>query len=132
MLRLDPPAAFGRRALQDVQLGKYLVPKGTDIIVLPRVIHRDTRTWGRTAGAFDPERWLKKPEALGPYLPFSGGPRNCIGMKVALVELKVALACILRKYRVAPADGGPPPYVVIDLTLKPTAFALAVSRRMPV
>lgn len=112
-----------------MQLGPYLVPERTDIIVLPRSIHRDKRTWGPTADQFDPERWLKGPEALGPYLPFSSGPRNCIGNKVALAELRVALSTVLRSYCFETVSDSAPPYVIIHLTLKPTEFKLAVSRR---
>lgn len=63
-------------------------------------IHRDERWWD-APDEFRPERWLgssdDRPEYA--YVPFGGGPRHCIGMRFARMELQLALATILQRIR---------------------------------
>lgn len=67
-------------------------------------IHNDKRIWGEDADRFKPERFLpenfQKIHIFG-YLPFSRGPRNCIGYSYGLKSVKIAIAHILRSYTVA-------------------------------
>lgn len=72
--------------------GDVAVPAGSTAVVMPFLIHRDVGEWGPDAAAFDPDRFL--PEAAAgrrpfAFVPFSAGPRNCIGQKFALMEEKV-------------------------------------------
>lgn len=58
--------------------------------------------WGEDADSFNPNHFL--PERISErhpfcFLPFSGGPRNCIGLQYAMISMKVALSAILRKYK---------------------------------
>lgn len=58
--------------------------------------------WGDDAEEFNPDHWL--PEKVNErhsfcFLPFSGGPRNCIGYIYAMMSMKVVLSGILRKYK---------------------------------
>lgn len=48
---------------------------------------------------FDPDRWNKPLEYPHSFMPFSSGPRNCIGQHMSLMEVRVAVVSILRKYR---------------------------------
>jgi cytochrome P450 len=102
-LRLYPPAwLFERQALVDVELGGYAIPAKTPVAVVPWTLHRHPGYWPNPEG-FDPDRFLPEAVAARPryaYLPFGGGPRQCIGVNFALYEAKLVLATLLQRYRV--------------------------------
>ena len=56
--------------------------------------------WGPNANDFYPERWIEQPdlEKSWFYQPFGGGPRNCIGMRLALIEMKIGILKIIEKF----------------------------------
>jgi cytochrome P450 len=97
-LRLFPPIyVFGRQALCDVSVGGYVLPAGTIVIVSPFALHRRADLYPDPE-RFDPERFTREAEEARPreaYLPFSGGPRTCIGNHFALMEGPLVLATIL-------------------------------------
>lgn len=65
------------------------------------VLHHDPDAWQNPEN-FDPERFLgpaKDARHAFQFLPFGAGPRNCIGMRFALMEVKVALVRILMKFK---------------------------------
>ena len=97
-LRLYPPVlAFGRRPLQDVELGGYTVPAGTSVIVSPYITHRNPRYFD-SPNAFQPERWQTlQPERLA-YFPFGAGAKMCIGDGFARMEGALVLAAIAQRY----------------------------------
>lgn len=102
-LRLLPPGPLiGRYTSAEVELTKGTVPKGTMIAISIIHLHRNPETWGENANEFDPNRFLPENIAKRPpfcYIPFSGGPRNCIGMKYAMISAKITLAHLLRRYK---------------------------------
>lgn len=83
-------------------LGNYVVPKNSLVDIPVVLLHQNPEIWPDPL-KFDPNRFLpensrnRSPYA---YVPFSTGPKNCIGQKFALLELKVVLLSILRKWRV--------------------------------
>jgi cytochrome P450 len=87
--------------------------------VVPQwVLHRDP-TWWDDSQAFRPERFAgaaSRPEYA--HFPFGGGPRHCIGMRFARMELKVVLATVLRSYRLDLVSD-PNPELVASTNLKP-------------
>ncbi|CAM8977045.1 unnamed protein product [Rhodiola kirilowii] len=100
-----PPVIATREAFGDVKLGDILVPKGTSLWTLLPVLHRDPDYWGPDANEFKPERFAnglseacKHPFA---YLPFGSGPRVCLGMNFAMLELKIALSLLISKFHFA-------------------------------
>lgn len=107
-MRLYPPAwLIGRRALADVELGGYVVPAGSVVLLSPWVTHRDSRFFEEPL-RFDPERWTTQAEAARPpfsYFPFGGGVRRCIGEPFALMEARLLLAAIARRWRLRLAPG---------------------------
>lgn len=95
-----------RLAMEDVPLEidgeKVVLPAGIELAIIPYYIHRDERLYPDPE-RFDPDRFDLKNSELRhsfAYIPFGGGPRNCIGQKFAMMEMKVALAEIFRRFRV--------------------------------
>src|SRR5262249_32103603 len=101
-MRLYPPIpSIARIAREPVMLGGYLTPKDTIVTISPHVVHSDPR-WFPEPEAFRPERFSKENEKAMPkyaYLPFSTGPRVCIGNTFAMMEAVLALATIAQQYR---------------------------------
>ncbi|KAK3090229.1 hypothetical protein FSP39_010220 [Pinctada imbricata] len=96
-----PASATNREVLEDCEIAGYKVPKGCALNIPIFVIHHDPEYWPEPY-KFDPDRFLpEEKEKRHPYafLPFGHGPRNCIGMRLAYLEAKAAIASILRKYR---------------------------------
>nr|QDK54778.1 cytochrome P450 family 3 subfamily A [Mugil incilis] len=100
-LRLYPIAArLERVAKATVEIGGIVIPKDTVVMVPTWPLHRDPDLWPEPE-MFKPERFSKaNKESLDPYtyMPFGAGPRNCIGMRFALVMIKLAVVEILQRY----------------------------------
>ncbi|CAF3786878.1 unnamed protein product [Rotaria sordida] len=79
-------------------------PTGSIIQADAYSIHQNIDLWGpEDPNEFVHERYMIKRHLLA-YMPFGVGPRNCIGMKFALMELKMALANILHRYTILPSE----------------------------
>eukprot|EP00936_MAST-01D_sp_MAST-1D-sp1_P000145 g145.t1 len=100
-MRLFPPVPFiGRAVEKNLIIGGHKVPRGVDVIVSPLLAHRNPSLWGQDANKFRPERFMDKTNKRDAFahIPFSAGPRNCVGQNFALLEEKVVLASLLRRY----------------------------------
>jgi len=101
-LRLYPPLImFPRRTLEEVEIAGTTLPPRTIVFVSAYAQHRRAEVWPDPE-RFDPERFLPAREAerpKGSYLPFSAGPRFCIGMHFAMMEGPIVLATLLRRFR---------------------------------
>jgi cytochrome P450 len=76
------------------------LPPGCQVAVLADTLHRRKDVWGEDADQFNPEHFSpEKTHNLYSYLPFSGGPRICIGYKYAYMSMKVVMATMLRRYK---------------------------------
>lgn len=74
-------------------------PQGTVLSVPAYTIHHSTEIWGPDADTFRPERWEKVTEKQkGAFIPFSYGPRACVGRNVAEMELALIVATVFRRY----------------------------------
>jgi cytochrome P450 len=111
-LRLRPPAigVFFREAMEDVEIGGWLLSKGSLAGTYSWVVHRDPR-WFPNPDKFDPDRFLPERFAelpLGAYFPFGAGPRMCIGQGMALLEIQTALSAMLRRFELSVPSGHEP------------------------
>ena len=102
VLRLYPPIwALSREATRDTTVADYVVRKGTIVMLAPWTMHRHPRYYAEPE-VFAPERWLDGLAERLPrfaYIPFGGGPRQCIGNGFALLEMTLVLATIAQRYR---------------------------------
>ena len=100
-LRLYSPIhSLSRVALEDCELGGYHIPKGATAMVSLYALHRLPQYWPDPE-RFDPERFSVEGSANQhrfAYLPFAAGHRNCIGASLAMIEAKLMLAQIARRF----------------------------------
>ncbi|XP_028640072.1 cytochrome P450 4F6-like [Grammomys surdaster] len=110
-LRLHPPVLLiSRCCSQDVMLPDgRVIPKGNICVISIFGVHHNPSVWPDpevyNPFRFDPENPQKRSPLA--FIPFSAGPRNCIGQTFAMSEMKVALALTLLRFRVLPDDKEP-------------------------
>ncbi|WP_254510338.1 cytochrome P450 [Anatilimnocola floriformis] len=122
-LRIFPPAigTFTRRAIHEVQIGGYTLPKNSLCRPFIYATHHDPR-WFPDPERFDPERFLPEQEATRPqfaYCPFGGGPRVCIGQHFAMMEMILATSLSARRFDMAVTPGQKPIELSQNLSLRP-------------
>jgi cytochrome P450 len=109
-LRLYPPGwLFTRRTIEADELGGYPLAPRTDVFISPYMLHRHPDFWERPE-EFNPERFAgaaAEERHRFAYIPFSVGPRHCIGENLALFEMLVHVHHISRKFRLARASQEP-------------------------
>lgn len=109
-LRLYPPVwVFSRRAIDSDELSGYTLPAGADLLLSPYHLHRHPRYW-KEPNSFHPERFDAEHEAERPrfaYMPFSAGPRHCIGEAFSFYEMLIHLSKVGRRYRLRFEHEGP-------------------------
>jgi len=120
-MRLYPPAwALGRLAMEDFEIGGYVVPRKSLVLMSQYVMHRDPRYFAEPF-KFNPERWTAEARESRPqfsYFPFGGGPRRCIGEGFAWMEGILLIATIARQWQMRLVPNHP---VVLKpvITLRP-------------
>ena len=134
-MRMYPPAwTLGRRVLTDYQIGQYVVPAESIVLMSPWVMHHDQRFFPDPF-KFDPERWTAEAREARPkfsYFPFGGGPRVCIGEQFAWMEGALLIATIAQqwKMRLAPGQRVEPKAMI---TLRPRyGMRMEFEARVPV
>ena len=99
--RVRPSAPlFSRRITEEIRIERKPVPVGTEVIIYSHALHRNPEVFPKPE-EFDPERFsLENSRHRSPfaYVPFSAGPRNCIGQRYATLQVKTLLVWILRRY----------------------------------
>ncbi|KAM6250261.1 cytochrome P450 3A21-like [Porphyrio hochstetteri] len=100
-LRLYPLGGrIERTCKKDVEINGVTIPKGAVVMIPAYTVHHNPEYWPNPE-EFRPERFSKEnKESIDPYtyLPFGAGPRNCIGMRFALLTLKVAITALLQHF----------------------------------
>lgn len=98
-LRLLPPTSWLLRIVaEDCQVGGYSLAARDKVIISPAVTQRIPERFPQP-NRFLPERWADVKPGAFEFLPFSGGPRRCVGHQYAMLEMSLALAIILRRFR---------------------------------
>lgn len=109
-LRVYPPIwGFTRDAAGDDEIRGYRIPAGSSVFVSPYVTHRHPEFW-QNPEAFDPERFATEVAVTRPrfaYFPFGGGPRQCIGIHMAKLQMQLAVAMVVQRYRFEAVPGHP-------------------------
>lgn len=109
-MRVYPPIhSLAREAVRDFTLGGYTIPAGETIVFSPYAAHHRAAQWPDPA-RFDPERFTPEAEAKRPrytFMAFSGGPRVCLGIHLALMEGPLVLATMLRRADFERVTDGP-------------------------
>ena len=117
-LRMFPPSVrVDRVCNKNYEFGDLKIPKGQIWTVPIWALHHDPDLYPEPEN-FDPERFNeanKKKRENEAFIPFGAGPRNCIGMRFALLEIKLLLATILSKYKFNKCDQTPVRELVILL-----------------
>ncbi|WP_428309683.1 cytochrome P450 [Hydrocarboniphaga sp.] len=121
-LRLYPSVSLvARQSLEDCEIGGYHIPGGSLLYVSPAAMHSDPQYFEQPE-RFMPERWGGDLEARLPrcvYMPFSGGPRTCIGDRFAMMEGVLLLANFLQFFAFEYAGKShPQPFASITLIPK--------------
>lgn len=122
-LRLYTPASLlPRQAFENVKVGDLELPKGMSVWIPVLAIHHSKELWGEDANEFNPQRFAEGVQKackhqMG-FIPFSSGPRVCLGQSFAIMEAKVVAAMILSRFKftLSPNYRHAP---VCVLTLKP-------------
>ncbi|XP_034489668.1 cytochrome P450 4d10 [Drosophila innubila] len=122
-LRMFPSVPLlGRKVLEECEINGKIIPAGTNIGISPLYLGRREDLFA-DAHSFKPERFdvVTSAEKLNPYayIPFSAGPRNCIGQKFAILEIKAIVANVLRHYEIDfVGNASEPPVLIAELILR--------------
>ena len=132
-LRLYPSAGFTREAVEPITLRtstgrEYEVTPGSEIFFFPNIFHLDPSRF-QDPSVFRPERWFDASmEMKEAYLPFSSGMRNCVGDRLAMAEIRVALALLVTNFRFEVEEGQEDePFQVLLLSMQPHNVKLRVT-----
>lgn len=109
-MRLTPPAwGFDRMALEEDFIDGYRIPRRASVAISIFAIHRHPKYW-EDPERFDPLRFseeLSKNRPECAFMPFGGGPRRCVGMRMAMMQMELMLATMLQGFAFLPVPGIP-------------------------
>jgi cytochrome P450 len=97
-MRLFPAGTWtARLAMCDFELDSHPLPKGTWILMSPYITQRIPEIFPEPY-RFRPERWLSAHYSSYEFMPFSAGPRYCIGASLSMLQLKIALSILMQRF----------------------------------
>jgi cytochrome P450 len=121
-MRLYPPIHIGNRiAATDLHFKGYHIPAGTRVVYSIYLTHRHKDYWANP-DQFNPNRFNAQDNRQRPpyaYLPFGGGPRNCIGAAFAQVEAKVVLSRLIQRFDFSLTEARVRPHMGATLEPRP-------------
>jgi cytochrome P450 len=98
-LRLYPPAwLITRSAITEDEIMGFRIPARALIILSPYTLHRHAQFWQQPE-EFSPERFISENQTRYSYIPFGGGPHQCIGNNFAIIEAQLILAITAQRFR---------------------------------
>jgi cytochrome P450 family 135 len=129
-LRLRPVVPIaGRRLKEELRVDGHVLPPGTDVTPAIWLTHTRADRYPEPY-AFRPERFLDGAPKTYAWIPFGGGVRRCLGAAFAEMELRVAIAEILRRRTLEPASRGPERVGRRNVTFSPrTGTRVLAARR---
>jgi cytochrome P450 len=131
-LRLCPPApSIPRLVTRDIEVDGHLVKAGTLCTVGVYAMHRDPNLWEDPL-RFDPDRFSAEKAGRGrwQYIPFSAGPRSCIGDHFAMLEATLALATIIRRAEIQSRSDDFPVALPFTMVAADPVYALVNARNL--
>jgi len=114
----------------------YVIPEVASVFIFPLVIQRQDRLYPDRPNEWIPDWFLDEPtiknqnHEAAAWFPFSMGPRNCVGQPLAMPELKIFIAHVIRNYtlrRSPQMEVDPIPIILINT--KPHKVLLEISPR---
>lgn len=105
--RFQAAPANVRTAIEYDEVGGYFIPRGSQVIITQYALQRDPRFWNEPE-RFNPDRFLTDKINRNTFLPFSIGPRKCMGTRMAYIEGTLVLGAILQRYAFQIRDGWTP------------------------
>ena len=134
-LRLYPPAPyFGRTLSEDVNFDGHVLPKNLSIVLFNYALHRQESLFPDPE-KFDPDRFSVencRVRSIYSYVPFSAGPRNCIGQKFAMLEIKHVVSTILKHYKLLPVIGHEPDIILHSILYSHNGLHIKLQEHKPV
>ena len=130
-LRLHPVVPIigvGRKLAEPARLGGRQLPAGVKILPAMYLTHRRPDLYPEP-DRFSPDRFLDKKVDPYAWLPFGGGVRRCLGLPFALHEMKVVIATVLLRARLAPIARPMPAATVHGITIAPVGGAAVTVER---
>ncbi|MCE7010271.1 cytochrome P450 [Kibdelosporangium philippinense] len=104
-MRRYPPGPYAAREVpEDLVLGDYLIPAGTTLLYPIWAIHLNPEYWPDPE-KFDPDRFTTEGRPKFAFIPFGFGPRSCEGAALAMVEIKLILAVLMKRFDFTPVPG---------------------------
>lgn len=120
-LRLFPSVPLiARKLTEEVRLSTCSIPAGSSVLIFPYATHRLKRIYPDPE-RFNPERFAPEQcDKRNPYafIPFSAGPRNCIGNKFAYIEMKTVISTLLRQFELLPVEGKTKVNAIFRITIR--------------
>lgn len=125
-LRSRPVGAHvARKLTADAEIGGHALPRGATVAVSIYLIHHSPKLFPEPH-AFRPERFLDGQPPSYAWIPFGGGVRRCLGAGLATLEMRTAIATILRTARLRAASATPEEPTVLGVTIVPSRGAEVV------
>ena len=133
-LRMFPitPIVINRECSEEIDLsGIGRIYPGTKVTLDMYSLHYDNDLWGPVdTKKFYPERFATKRHPLA-WVAFGAGPRNCVGMRFALAEMKIAVIRLLQNYNILPASNHRSDLDLVELvTISPKNVSIRLEQRM--